>query len=159
MTNPVENILVDWCVEHDATVAVAESCTGGLIAHRITNVPGASAIFNGGIVSYANSAKVQLLQVPEEILVSNGAVSEPVALAMATGVRRALNSTYSVAVTGIAGPEGGTEEKPVGTVYMAVAGPSGAIAFLHHFSGTREAIKIQTADAALSRLLQLLEEQ
>ena len=153
----VENMLVERCIRAGVTIAVAESCSGGLIAHRITNVSGASAIFKGGVVAYANSVKMNLLAVPEDALASFGAVSEAVALAMAEGVRRALNTDFSVAVTGIAGPSGGTVEKPVGTVYIAVAGPSGAQACLHHFSGDRAAIKTQTAETALTHLLELLE--
>lgn len=153
----IENTLIEQCIASGFTVATAESCTGGLIAHRITNVSGASAIFKGGVVSYANEVKMKLLGVQEETLVSYGAVSEAVALAMAQGVKRALNTDYSVAVTGIAGPGGGSAEKPVGTVYIAVAGPSGANAWLHHFSGDRAAIKAQTADTALTCLLNLLE--
>jgi len=109
------------------------------------------------VVAYANEIKMRLLGVPEEALARCGAVSEPVALAMAEGVRTAMNADFSAAVTGIAGPGGGTEEKPVGTVYIAVAGSSGARAYLHHFTGNRSDIKVQTAEMALSRLLELLE--
>ncbi len=155
--SPIENIIVERCTASGCSIAVAESCTGGLIAHRITNVSGASAAFKGSVVAYANEIKMRLLGVPEEALARCGAVSEPVALAMAEGVRTAMNADFSAAVTGIAGPGGGTEEKPVGTVYIAVAGSSGARAYLHHFTGNRSDIKVQTAEMALSRLLELLE--
>jgi len=150
----IENILVEQCTAAGISIAVAESCTGGLIAHRITNVAGASAVFKGGVVSYANEAKMRLLGVPEDALNAFGAVSEPVALAMAAGVRDALNADCSVAVTGIAGPGGGTAEKPVGTVYIAISAPSGAHARLYRFSGARDDIKNQTAEAALKFLLE-----
>lgn len=154
---PIENILLERCAALGISIALAESCTGGLIAHRITNVSGASEVFKGSVVAYANEVKMNLLGVPEEALARCGAVSEPVALAMAEGVRNAMNADFSAAVTGIAGPGGGTEEKPVGTVYIAVAGTSGAQAYLHHFTGNRSDIKTQTTEAALSRLLELLE--
>ena len=105
------------------TLAVAESCTGGLVAGRLTDVPGSSACVVGGVVAYANDVKRDLLDVPADVLARHGAVSEPVAAAMAVGVRRALHADVGVAVTGIAGPDGGTAEKPVGTVCFSVAGP------------------------------------
>jgi PncC family amidohydrolase len=154
---PIENILVDRCTAAGLSIAVAESCTGGLIAHRITNVSGASAVFKGGVVAYANEVKMRVLGVPQDALAAFGAVSEPVALAMAAGVRDVLNADFSVAVTGVAGPGGGTAEKPVGTVYIAVSERSGACARLCQFSGTRDDIKNQTAETALKFLLELLE--
>lgn len=153
----IENILVERCTVAGLSIAVAESCTGGLIAHRITNVSGASAVFKGGVVAYANEVKVRVLGVPQDALMAFGAVSEPVALAMAAGVRDILNADFSIAVTGVAGPGGGTAEKPVGTVYIAVSGRSGARATLCQFSGTRDDIKNQTAETALKFLLELLE--
>ncbi len=152
-----EHELVTRCLSAGVTIAVAESCSGGLIAHRITNVPGASDVFRGGAVAYANEVKTQLLGVPTDTLAVHGAVSEPVALAMARGARRVFKGEYSVAVTGIAGPSGGTAEKPVGTVYIAVAGPLEARARLCCFEGDRAAVKAQTADAALAFLLERVE--
>jgi nicotinamide-nucleotide amidase len=108
-----------------ASVATAESCTGGGIAERITDVPGASDYFLGGVVAYSNEAKQSLLDVPRELLEKHGAVSAPVAKAMAEGVRARFGSTYGVATTGISGPGGGSDEKPVGLVYVALAGPEG----------------------------------
>lgn len=135
-------------------MAVAESCSGGLLAMRVTEVPGASDYFLGGIVSYANSAKERLLGVPGEVLAERGAVSPECARAMALGVKRAFGADYALAVTGIAGPGGGTPEKPVGLVYIAVAGPEGeAEVRQHRFSGSRQGIRWSATEAALSLLL------
>jgi nicotinamide-nucleotide amidase len=117
----LEAAVVRGLLERGWTLATAESCTGGLIASRLTDVPGASAVFTHGFVTYANEAKVSLLGVPEELLAVRGAVSEPVARAMAEGALRASGADVAVAVTGIAGPDGGTPEKPVGTVFLALA--------------------------------------
>jgi PncC family amidohydrolase len=138
------------------TLATAESCSGGLIAHRITDVPGSSQYFRGGIVAYSNEAKESLLGVPHDLLAVHGAVSEPVARAMAEGARRVFGADYAVGVTGIAGPTGGSTEKPVGLVYIAVAGPSGTISATNRFNGSREAIKEQTAEKTLTLLLEQL---
>ncbi len=151
------NELVARCARQGGTLAVAESCTGGLIAHLITNVPGASAVFLGGVVAYANETKAGTLHVPQELLAANGAVSEPVALAMATGVRRLLGADFGIAVTGIAGPGGGVPGKPVGTVYLSVAGPTRERTTRRMFTGDRAAVKAQTADAALALLLESME--
>ena len=137
------------------TVACAESCTGGNIAHLITAVPGSSAYFLGGIVSYANEVKEHVLGVRKEDLEKYGAVSEPVALQMAQGARRVTGAEYAVATTGIAGPEGGTPEKPVGTVWIAVAGPGFAKAKKFLFSHTRER---NIGRASITALLWLAEE-
>lgn len=139
------------------TVATAESCSGGLIAHRITNVPGASAYFLGGVVVYRNDAKVLLLGVSTADLAAYGAVSEPVARQMAEGVRSRLGADFGIGVTGVAGPEGGTAEKPVGLVYVAVADAAETVVTRNVFSGGREAVKAQTADRALSMLIRNLE--
>lgn len=139
------------------TLATAESCTGGLIAHRITNVSGASAFFLGGVVVYDNRFKVELLGVPASLLAEHGAVSESVALAMAQGAREGLGVDWAVAVTGIAGPEGGTLEKPVGLVYIATAGRAGVRVTRNQFSGRRLEIKEQTASRALHQLLEHIE--
>jgi len=140
-----------------ATLATAESCTAGLLGAMITEVPGASDYYAGGVVTYANDVKRDALGVPEELLTSHGAVSEPVAKAMAVGVRQRLGSDYAVAVTGIAGPTGGTEAKPVGLVHIALAGPEDVTAHRHIFPGDRRAIRHRSATAALNHLrLQLL---
>lgn len=134
------------------TVAVAESCTGGLITHRLTNVPGSSAYVERSFVVYSNRAKQELLGVPEAVLAEHGAVSEPVARLMAQGARRAAGTTYGLSVTGIAGPDGGSAEKPVGTFYIGVAAPGQTIVEKQFFPGTREKIKIMSSQMALNLL-------
>ena len=136
-THPQEK-LVKELAQLGVTVATAESCTGGNIAHLITALPGASAYFLGGIVSYANEVKQHVLGVSAEDLQQYGAVSEPVAKQMAEGARQAIGAQWAVSTTGIAGPDGGTPQKPVGTVWIAIAGPHGVKAQEFHFSATRE---------------------
>ena len=136
------------------TIAVAESCTGGLIAHRLTNVPGVSACFLGGIVAYSNETKAGLLGVNWAAIDAYGAVSEPVALEMAVGVRERFGADVGVAVTGIAGPGGATPGKPVGLVYVAVSSGTETTVRRHDFAGPRGAVKAQTADEALSMVLE-----
>ena len=146
-------------VERRWTLALAESCTGGLICHWVTNLSGSSMFFLGGIVCYDNRIKRDLVGVPEELLVAHGAVSREVALAMAEGVRRAMGSEVGVSVTGIAGPTGGTAEKPVGTVHIAVASPLGCEALHAVWGHDREANKRASARAAIELLLRHLGEQ
>lgn len=131
------------------TLAVAESCSGGLICHRITNAPGSSDYFMGGVVTYSNQSKMDLLQVPATILEQYGAVSADTAAAMAVGVQRLFKTSFGLAVTGIAGPGGATPGKPVGTVYLGLAGPAGVQARHCLFQGAREQIKNLTAQTAL----------
>jgi nicotinamide-nucleotide amidase len=134
------------------TLAVAESCSGGLICHRLTNVPGSSDYFLGGLVTYSNQAKIDLLQVPEATLQTHGAVSAATAQAMALGAAARFQADLAVAVTGIAGPTGGSPEKPVGTVYIGLASPQGVKSRHCLFYGSREEIKILTAQTALDWL-------
>jgi nicotinamide-nucleotide amidase len=134
------------------TLAVAESCSGGLIAKRITDIPGSSAYFLLGVVTYSNSSKEQVIGVPKELIEKQGAVSSEVAVAMATGVRALSGSHIAIATTGIAGPEGGTPEKPVGTVFIAIASADGSKVFRHFFGGSRETVREATAEAALELL-------
>jgi nicotinamide-nucleotide amidase len=134
------------------TVATAESCTGGNIAHHITLNPGSSGYFLGGVVSYANHVKEQVLGVPADILANPGAVSAPCARAMAEGARRLLGADLAVATTGIAGPAGGSERKPVGLVYIGFASLSGTIVEEHVFPGGRAAV----IEASTHRALELL---
>lgn len=154
----------DRLVETDGTLAVAESCTGGLLASRITDRPGSSDYFDRGVVTYSNDAKQELLGVSRESLDAQGAVSEPVAREMARGVRDTAGTTWGVSTTGIAGPGGGTDEKPVGTVYVGVAfagpwgtGSSSAFATRHEFDGDRRECKTRFARQALSDLLGALD--
>lgn len=135
------------------TLAVAESCTGGLLAGRITDVPGASAYFLGGIIVYANEAKVTLLGVPREVIVTRGAVSAECAQAMAEGARIRFGTDFGLAVTGIAGPGGGTSDKPVGLVYVALASAGGVAVEEHRFQGSRGENRRRACDAALDLLL------
>jgi len=140
------------------TLSLAESCTGGLVSHRVTNVPGSSEYYRGGIVSYANEAKVDLLDVRPETLADHGAVSRETALEMAAGVRLALEADVGLSVTGIAGPGGGTPDKPVGLTWTAVRTPDGEAAERHLWQGDRESVKAQSAQAAMALLLRALEE-
>lgn len=149
----LENRLVEACVARGVTLATAESCTGGLAAARITAVSGSSAVFLGGIVSYANTAKRALLGVPQPVLEQDGAVSEACAAAMAEGARQRLKADLAVAVTGIAGPTGGTPEKPVGLVCFGVAAADGVRTEHRLFTGDREAVRLQATEHALALLL------
>jgi nicotinamide-nucleotide amidase len=148
----IENVIVRLLTEKKKTLALAESCTGGLIAHRITNVPGASEIFLGGVVSYANRAKEKFLGVRAETLKHFGAVSAETAREMAAGAREKFGSDFALAVTGIAGPGGGTAEKPVGTVFIALASASGVEAKKMFNPWERATFKEVTATQALELL-------
>ncbi len=134
------------------TVATAESCTGGLLAKMLTDTPGSSAYFLRGWVTYANAAKRDELYVREELIAAHGAVSEPVALAMADGARKEAETDFALSITGIAGPDGGTPEKPVGTVWIGLATAAGATARRFNFPGDRRAIRQRAAQMALSLL-------
>ena len=151
-----ESRLVAACKERGVTVATAESCTGGLIAARITSVPGSSAVFLGGVVSYANAIKRDLLGVPQEVFERAGAVSAECAEAMAAGARARLKADVAVSVTGVAGPDGGTPQKPVGLVYIGVAMEVGVHVVCCQFCGDREAVRTQSADRALALLLDVV---
>jgi nicotinamide-nucleotide amidase len=133
-------------------VATGESCTGGFLAELVTRVPGASAVFDLGVVAYANAMKERVLGVPAELLAAHGAVSEPVARALAEGARRAGAATWGLGITGIAGPTGGTPEKPVGTVHLALAGPDGTGAAQRLYRGDRDRIRRAAAYEALNLL-------
>jgi len=149
--------------QREETVAVAESATGGLVGSLLTEVPGSSAYFDRSLVTYANDAKLEHLAVTRELLEEHGAVSEPVVKGMARGARDRAGTTWGVATTGVAGPGGGTDEKPVGTVYVAVAfagpwgtGTSETTATRYEFDGDRSACKRQFAEQALSDLREAL---
>jgi PncC family amidohydrolase len=148
----------DLLRRRELTLVVAESCTGGLVGDRLTDVPGSSDYFLGGIISYANQAKVHLLGVRPETLEAHGAVSQATVLEMARGVRAALPAEIGLAVSGIAGPGGGTPEKPVGTVWIGLCATGFEDARHFHFSGSRRSIKRQSAEAALALLLEYLDQ-
>lgn len=138
------------------TLSAAESCTSGLICAALTSLPGSSGWFKGGIIAYANEIKAALLGVPEELIAAHGAVSEAVALAMAGGACAALRTSHSLAVTGIAGPDGGTPEKPVGTVWLAWSVAGRLFAEQRLFTGHRAEIRSLAAQRALTGLLERL---
>ena len=145
--------VVAACMAQGLTVATAESCTGGLVAHLLTEVPGSSACLRGGIVAYADDVKRDTLDVPEEVLAAHGAVSAQVAVAMAEGARALLSADVAVSITGIAGPGGGTPAKPVGLTYLAISGPDGTEVERRQWAGDRAANKLASAEAALAALL------
>lgn len=144
--------IVERMVACGATFATAESCTGGLISASITAVPGASKVFAGAVVVYSNELKTRLLGVTRATLDVHGAVSEQVAREMAAGAVKRLGVDLAVSVTGIAGPDGGTLDKPVGLVYLGVAGPRGVTAVRRQFHGNRDAVRAQSVQAALELL-------
>lgn len=139
------------------TLAVAESCTGGKLGDMLTEVPGSSDYFLGGIISYSNDAKADLLGVDRGTLKAKGAVSEEVALQMASGARRALGADLGVGITGVAGPGGGTVTKPVGLVYIAVSSGEASVCRKNVFKGSRSSIKGQSAEKALAMLKDVLD--
>jgi nicotinamide-nucleotide amidase len=148
----LEQVIGRLLREHGLTLAVAESCSGGFLSHRITNVPGSSDYFLEGVIVYSNKAKRDLLGVPERTIEMHGAVSAPVARAMATGIRERAQSTYGLSITGIAGPGGGTEQKPVGLVFTALAGERGVRVEKNLFLGTRDQVKFQSSQKSLDML-------
>ena len=151
VTEPTAVRVLEALARRGESLATAESLTGGLLAARLTDVPGASRSFVGGVVSYATRIKVALLDVPEAVVERHGVVSQECAIAMAQGVRTRLDATWGLATTGVAGPDE-QDGHPVGTVWVAVAGPSGAAARLLTLSGDRLAIRQATCDAVLSDL-------
>ena len=149
---PLEAVLGKLLKDRTATLAVAESCTGGLISHRLTNISGSSAYLERAVVVYSNQAKVQLLNIPEDVIEKHGAVSEPVAQLIAQQVREHSGARFGLAVTGIAGPTGGSPEKPVGTVFIGISSAAGNEVKKYRFYGSREQIKLMTSQMALSNL-------
>jgi nicotinamide-nucleotide amidase len=152
----VEELVLSLAGAQGLRLATAESCTGGMIAARLTDVPGSSASFVGGVVSYSDDVKRSELDVAQELLVEHGAVSAEVAAAMAEGARRRLGVDVAVAVTGVAGPDGGTPEKPVGRVYLHAAGPDGSLARMLDLPGERAQIRVRATVTALHMLRALL---
>ncbi len=149
---PLEQAVVQLLRERGQSLATAESCTGGLLGHRITEVPGSSDVFLGGIVAYSNAVKERELGVPRTILEQHGAVSEPTARALAEGVRQKLGSYWGIGITGIAGPTGGTPEKPVGLVYVSLSDPTATLVERHQLLGDRSTIKWRASQVALTLL-------
>jgi PncC family amidohydrolase len=157
MAEPSLEVLIGQILtQRGLTLAAAESCTGGLVSHRLTDVPGASVYFLGSIVAYANQAKMDLLGVKESTLASHGAVSEETVLEMASGVRKALHADIGVATSGIAGPGGATPSKPVGLVWIALSAADASVARRAIFPGDRLAVKEQSAQAALQMVADYL---
>lgn len=152
----LDDLVADGLRARGATLAVAESCTGGLLGGRLTARAGSSDYFLGGVISYANTAKEAVLAVPAGMLAQYGAVSEPVAAAMTEGVRRLLGADYALGITGVAGPEGGTPEKPVGLIFVGCAGPDGVTVKEHHLVSDRDAVRRQAVTAALHLLRRTL---
>ena len=146
----LEEMVGQQLLAQGLTIACAESCTGGLLTSRLTDIAGSSAYVMGSVVSYTNRIKETLVGVQHETLLAHGAVSEETAREMAEGIRRAIKTDIGVGITGIAGPGGGTKEKPVGLVFIAVSGPRGTMVKENHFSGTRTEVKRQTTDTALA---------
>lgn len=154
---PLEQIVGDLLRQRNATLAVAESCTGGLIGGRITEVAGSSKYFSGGVIAYDNHVKIRQLGVAASLITRHGAVSAEVARAMAAGVRKRFQTDYGLSVTGVAGPGGGTPEKPVGTIWLGLAGPNGTVAGkLTIPGGRRHEIRAQTVRQALEWLRRIL---
>jgi nicotinamide-nucleotide amidase len=152
----MEGVVGEMLLKKKLTLSVAESCTGGLIGNLLTNVPGSSGFFLGGVIAYSNQAKMDLLRVSKETLHTHGAVSDPVAREMAAGVRRELKTDLGLSVTGIAGPDGGTEEKPVGTVHIGLASGDETFSGKYRFWGKREQNKLNSAMMALDWVRRVL---
>ncbi|MFM8550893.1 MAG: competence/damage-inducible protein A [Nitrospiraceae bacterium] len=157
-TETMEQVVGRLLLGKRMTLALAESCTGGLIGHRLTQVPGSSAYLDRGAICYSNRAKIELLGVPERLLIKHGAVSAPVAAAMAKGIRINSKASVGLSVTGIAGPGGGTATKPVGLIYIGLSAKEGRISRTHQFRfhGTRDTIKLRASQAALNLLREWL---
>jgi nicotinamide-nucleotide amidase len=152
----LEGLVAKYLTEKGWTLAVAESCTGGLVTDRLTDIPGSSAFLERSVVTYSNAAKVDLLGVPVDMLEAYGAVSEPTARRMAEGIRKLAGTDLGLAITGIAGPAGGTEQKPVGTVYIALADGKQTLCRCHAFRWDRRRNKIISSQAALLMLKKYL---
>jgi nicotinamide-nucleotide amidase len=155
---PVQELVLDLCRSQGLTLAAAESCTGGMVAQRLTSIPGSSAVFVGAIVAYADEVKIRELGVPRETLERHGAVSAETAAAMAAGARERLATDVALAVTGIAGPAGGSDQKPVGLVHLHAEGPAGARSVEFVFPGDRESIRRRATVTALHLVRRLLQQ-
>lgn len=156
MNQPLEETLGSILRESNLTLATAESCTGGLLGHLVTNVPGSSDYYLGGMVTYSNDAKERLLGVNPETLESHGAVSQETVLEMAEAARLAFDAGIGVSISGVAGPTGGTPEKPIGLVWIGLSATRYTRAWEHHFPGDRLEVKERSARAALQHLIDYL---
>jgi len=156
---PIEKVILDYMESKNLTLSIAESCTGGYISHQLTQHSGSSKVFLGGAVTYSNSLKISMLGVSEKTLINFGAVSEETVKEMAEGAHAAFHSDYSIAVSGIAGPEGGSEEKPVGTIWIAVTGKSKTIARKFNFGNKRVQNIERSGSTALTLLYKLIKEE
>jgi nicotinamide-nucleotide amidase len=152
----LEKVVGQLLLEKNVRLSTAESCTGGYIAHLITSIPGSSAYFTGSVVAYSNSIKTGILGVQEECLIKHGAVSEQTVIQMANGVKQKFGTEYAIAVSGVAGPDGGTDEKPVGTIWIAVAGPETTTANKYLFGNNRERNIRLAAVTALNKLRHMI---
>ncbi|MDD2654766.1 MAG: CinA family protein [Candidatus Omnitrophica bacterium] len=152
----LEQKVAELLRKQNKAISVAESCTGGLVSDRLTNIPGISTYFKAAIVAYRRTIKIKLLKIPSRIIAKNGTVSKPVAIMMARNIRRICETDIGLGVTGIAGPSGGTKEKPVGLVYIALATKNYEVARKLNFKGSRLAVKKQASSAVLKLLYDFL---
>ena len=157
MDKAIAGFVVSRLKDRGKTVATAESCTGRLLGKMLTDISGSSAVYPGGVISYCNAVKHELLGVSRTLLESFGAVSEPVACAMAEGVRAQIKTDFAISTTGVAGPNRDERENPVGLVYIAVSGVDQTVCRALHLQGNREQIRMQAAEKALHLLLEILE--
>lgn len=156
MAKEIQNVLSDLLTKYKKTISVAESCTGGVISCMITNVPGSSIYFPGSIIAYSNHAKMDLLKIPERIIQEDGAVSRSCAVALAKNIRTLLRTNIGLGVTGIAGPNGGSVTKPIGSVYIAVNDGGKTICKLFRFEGDRSQVRQKASTAALKMVTELI---
>jgi len=150
--NNLENYIAENLIKKNLTISIAESCTGGLISHRLTNIPGSSRYFRLGIVAYCNEAKKSILNVPNSLIRNKGAVSKEVAISIARGILKLSKTDISLGITGIAGPSGAGKTKPVGLVFIALTHRNKVVCERYHFKGRRLSIKKQASEAALNLL-------
>ena len=151
--------VIEGALRAGLTISTVESCTGGLVGGALTAIPGSSTVYDRGFITYSNAAKTALVGVPTDLIEAHGAVSEPVARAMASGARRAAGVDLAVSVTGIAGPGGGSEDKPVGLVHFALAGPGGVIHREERFGGrSRDRVRLASVEVALALLQDALDQ-
>jgi len=159
MDNSKELELGKLLTDHDLNISFAESCTGGLVGHRLTNIPGSSEYYLGSVTAYANEAKYRLLEVSQNTLETFGAVSKETVVEMAVGIRAVLEADIGISISGIAGPGGGTKEKPVGLVWIGLSAVDLELSRNYHFVGSRAEVKTQAADQAIDVAIKYLKEK